>query len=492
MGYDRVLQAGGQIAMTPDEFRAAGHALVEWIAAYRERLQAGEFPVQSPVRPGEILRQLPPAAPEHPEPFAAMLEDLERIVLPGMTHWQHPRFFGYFPSGGSLASVLGDMASTGFAAIGLNWQASPALTEVEQSMCDWLRDLLGLPESFSGVLQDTASAASFVAMVCARERSSGYAASRGGLQQAAPALVVYTSQQAHSSVEKAALLAGFGREHVRAVAVDADFRLSLPALEEAIRADRAAGRVPCAIVATTGTTATTAMDPIAGLARIAARESAWLHVDGAMGGAAMLLPECRHLWEGVEAADSIVVNPHKWLGVVFDCSLYLVRDPEHLVRVMSTNPSYLQTAVDREVRNYRDWGVPLGRRFRALKIWFTLRDIGATALRERLRRDMAMARDFAAAMTATAHWRLVAPVTLQTVCLRHEPPGMDDVALDAHTRRWAQAVNDSGAALVTPAVIAGAWSVRVSVGSEGTQAEDLDALIHILQRAALESAAASR
>ena len=474
--------------MTPDEFRAAGHALVEWIAAYRERLQAGEFPVQSALRPGDILKEIPTSAPEQGEPFAAMLEDLERIVLPGITHWQHPRFFGYFPSGGSLASVLGDMASTGFAAIGLNWQASPALTELEQAMCDWLRDLLGLPGTFAGVLQDTASAASFVALVCARERSTAYAAARGGLQTGAAPLVVYTSRQAHSSIEKAALLAGFGREHVRAIPVDADFRLSVPALEEAIRADRAAGRIPCAIVATSGTTATTAFDPIDAIARVAGREAAWLHVDGAMGGAAMALPEYRHLWRGIEAADSIVVNPHKWMGVAFDCSLYLVRDPEHLVRVMSTNPSYLQTAVDRDVRNYRDWGIPLGRRFRALKIWFTLRDTGAAALRERLRRDIALAQSFAAVMTALPHWRLVAPLTLQTVCLRHEPPGMDDTELDAHTRHWAQAVNESGEAYVTPAVIAGAWAVRISVGSEGARQEDMDALAKTLLRATEHSA----
>jgi aromatic-L-amino-acid decarboxylase len=356
-------------------------------------------------------------------------------------------------------------------------------------MCDWLRDLLGLPGTFSGVLQDTASSASLVALVCARERSSGYAAVGCGLQEHGPALIVYTSQQAHSSVEKAALLAGFGREHVRAIAVDESFRLSLPALQDAIRSDRAAGHLPCAIVATTGTTATTAMDPIAGIAAIAQRESAWLHVDGAMGGAAMILPEYRVLWEGIEAADSIVVNPHKWLGVAFDCSLYLLRDPEHLVRVMSTNPSYLQTAVDRDVRNYRDWGIPLGRRFRALTIWFTLRDSGAAALRDRLRRDIAMAQEFAAAMTALPHWRLAAPLTLQTVCLRHEPPGLDDRGLDAHTRRWAQAVNDSGEAYVTPAVIAGRWAVRVSVGSEGTRAEDMEALQGILARATEKSAA---
>jgi aromatic-L-amino-acid decarboxylase len=476
--------------VTPDEFRRAGHALVEWIAAYREQLAAGTLPVQARVGPGDLIAALPAAAPEHGEPFAAVLADLERLIVPGITHWQHPRFFGYFPSGGSLTSVLGDMVSTGLGVIGLNWQASPALTELEQVTTDWLRDLLGLPAQFSGVLQDTASAASFVALVCARERATDYGAARAGLQGGGAPLVVYTSAQAHSSIEKAALLAGFGREHVRAIELDAEFRMQLPALEAAIRRDRAAGLLPCAVVATSGTTATTAMDPIAPIAAVAGREGLWLHVDGAMGGAAMLLPECRHLWAGIEAADSIVVNPHKWLTIAFDCSLYLVRDPQHLVRVMSTNPSYLQTPMDTQVRNYRDWGIPLGRRFRALKIWMTLRDQGAAAIRARLRRDLANARWLAAQVDATAPWRRVAPLVLQTLCVRHEPPGMDAAALDAHTRRWTQAINDSGAAYLTPAVVAGRWVTRVSIGSALTEATHVAELWEEMRRAAQASAAA--
>ena len=427
--------------MTPEEFRHAGHALVEWIADYRERLARGEYPVQATVKPGEIIAQLPSAAPAAPEAFEAILADLNRIVMPGMTHWQHPRFFGYFPASGSLASVLGDMASTALSSIGLNWQASPALTEVEQVMTDWLRDLMGLPNTFSGVLQDTASAASFVALVSARERANGYAAARGGLQSGTATLMVYTSQQSHSSIEKAALLAGFGREQVRAIPGDAEFRMDVSALRAAMAEDRAAGRQPAAVVATSGTTAVTAFDPIAEIAALTAPEGVWLHVDAAMGGSAMVLPEYRHLWAGIEAADSIVMNPHKWLCVAFDCSLYLVRDPEHLVRVMSTNPSYLQTAVDREVRNYRDWGIPLGRRFRALKIWFTLRDLGTEAIRARLRDHIQWAQDLAATVSADPEWRVVAPVTLQTVCIRHEPAGLTGEALDAHTRTWAQRLN---------------------------------------------------
>ena len=478
--------------MTPEEFRRAGHALVEWIAAYRERLAAGDFPVRARVRPGELIARLPVAAPEAAEPMDSILRDLDRLILPGITHWQHPRFFGYFPTGGSLASLLGDMLSTGFGVIGLNWQAAPALTELEQVTTDWMRDLLGLPGTFAGVIQDTASAASFVALVSARERTTGYAAARSGLQDREAPLIVYTSAQAHSSIEKAAALAGFGREHVRPVEVDGEYRLQVSALEAAIRRDRAQGLRPCALVATTGTTATTAMDPIAAIAEVARREALWLHVDGAMGGAAMLLPEFRHYWDGIESADSIVVNPHKWLSVAFDCSLYFVRDPEHLVRVMSTNPSYLQTPVDKEVRNYRDWGIPLGRRFRALKLWITLREQGASAIRARLRRDIENARWLAQLVERAPPWRCVAPVTLQTVCVRHEPAGLSAESLDQHTRRWTQAVNDSGTAYLTPAIVDGRWMTRVSIGNELTERGHLAELWQAMQAAADVSAAAAR
>jgi aromatic-L-amino-acid decarboxylase len=475
--------------VTPDEFRKAGHALVEWIARYRERLAQGDFPVQARVAPGDLIKQLPTAAPEMPESMDAILADLDRLITPGITHWQHPQFYGYFPSGGSLTSVLGDMVSTGLGVVGLSWQASPALTELEQVTTDWLRDLLGLPDVFSGVIQDTASTASFLALVCARERTTAYGSTGGGMQTAGPPLIVYVSSQSHSSVEKAALLAGFGRANVRQIAVDENFAMDVPELEAAIRGDRAAGLRPCAIVATTGTTSTTAMDPIAPIAQLAQREQIWLHVDAAMGGAAMLLPEYRHHWSGVEAADSIIVNPHKWLTVGFDCSLFLLRDPEHLVRVMSTNPSYLQSPTDIQVRNYRDWGIALGRRFRSLKIWFTLREQGAEAIRRKLRRDIANAKWLEAQVRATPGWHIIAPVALQTVCVRHEPPGLDAESLDRHTRRWSQAINDSGAAYLTAAAAGGRWMVRVSIGSALTDSSYVHKLWEIMQESAAASAA---
>jgi aromatic-L-amino-acid decarboxylase len=296
--------------------------------------------------------------------------------------------------------------------------------------------------------------------------------------------VVYVSAHSHSSVEKAALLAGFGRSNVRSVAVDERYALRVDALADAVRADLAAGRRPCAVVATSGTTTTTAFDPIEGIAAVSREHGLWLHVDAAMAGSGMILPECRGLWQGVEGADSLVWNAHKWLGAAFDCSLYYVRDPEHLVRVMSTNPSYLQSSADGRVKNLRDWGIPLGRRFRALKLWCLIREQGVSGLQRRLRRDLETARWLAEQVAAAPTWRLLAPVALQTLCLRHEPAGLEGEALDRHTLAWAERVNRSGEAYLTPALLDGRWMVRVSVGAIPTEREHVEALWVSLQRAA--------
>jgi aromatic-L-amino-acid/L-tryptophan decarboxylase len=481
--------------MTPEEFRAAGHLLVDWIADHRARVP--DLPVAARVKPGDVAAGLPAHAPEAPEPFGAILGDLEDVVVPGITQTQSPHFFGWFPSNASLASVLGDVASSGLGALGITWQSAPALTEVEQVVVEWLRELTGLSPAWHGVIQDTASTATLVSMIAARERASGYGAAGGGLQAEPAPLVVYTSPHAHSSVAKAVLLAGFGQENLRYVEVDrVSYALRPDALARAMDADRAAGRRPAAVVLSVGTTGTTAVDPIAEVLPIAARHGAWVHVDAAMAGSALLLPEMRHLVAGIEGerdvegsaavagADSLVWNPHKWMGTILDCSLLYVRDPDHLVRVMSTNPSYLRFALDGDVVQYKDWGVPLGRRFRALKLWFHLRLDGAEAIRSRLRRDLANARRFAELVAAEPQWRILAPVALQTVCLRHEPPGIQDEALDAHTLAWAAAVNDSGQAFVTPAMLDGHWMVRVSIGAEATEQADVDALWALLRRTA--------
>jgi aromatic-L-amino-acid decarboxylase len=468
--------------MTPDEFRAAGHRIVDWIADYRATIESR--PVMAQTNPGEVKASIPATPQREPEPFDAIYRDIDRIVAPGITNWQHPRFFGYFPSNGLLASVLGDFLSTGLGVIGLAWQSSPALTEVEEVATDWMRQMLGLSESWSGVIQDTASTSSIVALLCARERATNYSLARGGLQSESSPLVVYASGHSHSSVEKAVALAGFGRENVRVIAHDAAYAMRADALEAQILRDRAEGRLPCAVVATSGTTTSTAFDPLASIGRVAREHGLWMHVDAAMAGSAMILPECRHLWDGVEAADSLIVNPHKWLGAAFDCTLYYVRDPEHLVRVMSTNPSYLQSAADGQVNNYRDWGLPLGRRFRALKLWFLIREQGIDNLQARLRRDLENARWLAEQVVTTEDWRVLAPVQLQTVCVRHEPPGLSGEALDRHTLGWATRINQSGAAYVTPALLDGRWMVRVSIGAEQTERRHVEEMWSLMRREA--------
>ena len=341
--------------------------------------------------------------------------------------------------------------------------------------------MLGLSDRWSGVINDTASTSTLVALLCARERATSYSLARGGLQAEPQPLVVYTSAHSHSSVEKAALLAGFGKSNVRIVPHDGSNAMRPESLEQMVTGGHRNGRKPCAVVATTGTTTTTALDPLDAIARVAKAHGLWMHVDAAMAGSAMILPECRWMWEGVEHADSVIVNAHKWLGAVFDCTIYFVRDPEHLVRVMSTNPSYLQTSADGRVKNYRDWGLPLGRRFRALKLWFLIREQGVDGLQARLRRDLDNAKWLEAQIANTPGWRVLAPVPLQTLCVRHEPGDLSGEALDRHTLAWVARVNQSGEAYLTPAMLDGRWMVRVSIGAELTERVHVEQLWKLMQ-----------
>ena len=469
--------------MTPEEFRRSGHQLIDWIADYRTDI-AGRA-VSAVTEPGDIARALPPEPPDQPEPFDQVLRDVDGTLMPGLTHWAHPRFCAYFPCNSELSSVLGDFLSTGLGVLGLSWQSSPALTELEEVTTGWLRQMVGLSELWRGVIQDTASTSTLVALLSARERTTQYSLERRGLQTDGPPLVVYASELAHSSVSKAAKLAGFGAEHVRLLPHDAHGSMRVDALHAAIGEDRRAGRVPCAVVATTGTTALTSADPIDAIAAVVDRHGVWLHVDAAMAGSAMILPECRWMWTGVERADSIVINPHKWLGAAFDCSAYYVRDVEHLTRVMGTSPSYLGAAAGPSAPNLRDWGIPLGRRFRALKLWCLIRVEGVEGLRARLRRDLRNARWLEAVVRRTPGWRVIVPAILQTVCLRYEPPGLEGNALDRYTLHWVDRVNQSGEALVTPATFGGRWMVRVSVGGLATERPDVAAVWQVIQREAL-------
>jgi aromatic-L-amino-acid decarboxylase len=474
--------------VTPEEFRAAAHELVDWIADYRAAIPGR--PVRSEVAPGWVRARLEGDPPEAAERLADLIEDLDDVVVPGITQTQSPGYYAWFPANASLESVLGDIAASGLGALGITWQSAPAVTEMEELVTDWLRELCGLSDSWVGSIHDTASTACLVSMLVARERATDLSEDRGGLQAEPAPLIVYASTQAHSSVPKAVLLAGFGRDNLRLIPVDpVTLAMDTDQLREEMAADAAAGRRPAAVIASMGTTGTTAFDPLERIVEIAAEHGAWVHVDAAMAGSALLLPECRPLFAGIEGADSFGWNPHKWMGTILDCSLLYVRDVELLVRVFSTNPSYLRSSSDSEVTQFKDWGIPLGRRFRAIKLWFHLRLAGAEAIRHRLRRDLAHAQWLAAQIEATVGWEVCAPVTLQTVCVRHVPDGVDDPeALDRHQQEWAERVNATGRAFITPALVEGRWIVRLSIGAEATQRPDVEALWALCQESALPDA----
>lgn len=474
--------------MTPEEFRSAAHQLVDWVADHRERLAS--LPVRAQVAPGDVRSALPVEPPEGGESITALLADLESIIVPGVTQVQHPMHFGWFPSNASLASVLGDIASGGLGSLGISWESSPALTELEQVVCDWMRQLLGLSDNWHGTIIDTASTAALVAMIVSREQARDQSRDDGGLQSAAQPLVVYTTDQAHSSIVKAALLAGFGDANIRRVGTDSQSQAMRPdLLRKAIEQDRQAGRKPAAIVATVGTTGTTAMDPVAGIVHIGKEYDCWIHVDAAMAGSAMLLRECRWMWHGVEGADSVSLNPHKWMGTILDCSLLYVQDPTALTSVMATDPAYLRSTEDDGVVQYRDWGVPLGRRFRALKLWFHLRIDGPGAIRARLRQDLEDAQWFAEQVSRTPQWELMAPVNLQTICVRHTPTGepLYPAARSAHNQRWVNALNSSGKAFLSVAELGDETIVRVSIGVEGSDRSHLQQLWELMQQTAATS-----
>ncbi len=395
---------------------------------------------------------------------------------------------GYY--GGIIDALRRGNDSAAVAAPSAPRPGAPATSEVEDVVMEWLREMVGLPDTFTGVIEDTASTSTFTALLCARERTSAFSQNRGGLQAEDAPLVVYASDQAHSSVPKAALLAGFGAEHLRLIGTDDEHALRLDLLERAIEDDLAAGRRPCAVVAAVGTTATTALDPVAGIAALCRRHELWLHVDAALAGTAMICPEYRWMWAGVEAADSVVFNPHKWMGTGFDLSAYYVRDPEHLVRVMSTDPSYLRTAQDGTVRNLRDWGIPLGRRFRSLKLWFLLRAEGVEGLQARVRRDVGNAGWLAEQVMAAPEWGLMAPAPLQTVCLRHVPPALagDEEALAAHNAAIVERVVAAGHYYFGTSLLKGRLIIRVSVGAQPTEREHVAGAWTALQEAAVRDA----
>lgn len=458
--------------MNGSEFRRHAHDLVDWIADYLEN--AEQYPVLSRSRPGEIRARLPEHPPEKGEDMADILRDFREIILPGVTHWNHPRFFAYFPANNSGPSILGEMLSAGLGVNAMLWQTSPAATELEERVMNWLGELIGLPgppDGFHGVIQDTASTATLCALVCARERATHFGINRlgcGGMAGAG-SLRIYASTEAHSSVIKGAKVAGFGSENVVLVETDENLRMDPEALDRLIEMDLAGGLVPCCISATVGTTSSTAIDPLPAIGEIAKKHGLWLHVDAALAGSAAIVPEYRHILDGVEHADSLVFNPHKWLLTNFDCSAYFVKDPDNLQQAMAINPEYLKTTADQEVNNFRDWGIPLGRRFRALKLWFVLRSYGAEGLRAMIREHVALAQEFAGWVEEAEGWELTAPVPLNTVCFRRNPGGLSEEDLATVNEELMHRVNAEGTIFLTHTKLKGKYTLRLAVGQTKTE-----------------------
>ena len=448
------------IDMPPEEFRRAAHETVEWIADYLENLR--DLPVLPNVQPGAVSAQLPPSAPDSGEPIERVLEDFRNIIVPATTHWNHPRFHAYFSVSASAPGILAEALAAALNVNGMVWKSSPAFTELELTVVGWLRQWLGLPESFFGLIYDTASVSTLHALIAARDFVDPETRTRGHRT----GLTVYTSEQAHSSVEKGAVALGFGQENVRRIPVDREFRMRPDALAAALEEDAAAGKRPCCVVPTIGTTSTTSIDPVRQVIDIAARYNAWVHVDGAYGGCAGIVPELRCVMDGVDAAHSFVMNPHKWLFTPVDCSVLYTSHPEVLRRALSLVPEYLRTAHDDEVVNLMDYGVPLGRRFRSLKLWFVMRYFGRERMASIIRSHVEMAHRLAGWIAADDRFELCAPVPLSLVCFRMR--GSDEA-----NRALLDRINASGVAFLSHTVLNGQFVLRLALGNLRTTEDDL-------------------
>ncbi len=458
--------------MTPEEFRRHGHTVVDWIADYWRDIESRHL--LSTSTPGATRRALPAAPPQSGESFERIFEDFERIIVPGITHWGHPGWFGYFPANASPPSVLGEILASGLAAQCMSWSTSPAATELEQVTMAWLRELLALPEQFTGVLQDTASSATLVAFISARERAGGDTTR----------LTAYWSEEAHSSVAKAARLAGFADHLCRVIPTDREFAMDPEVLATVVEADRRQGLVPGIVVATMGTTSSTACDPLRVIGEVARRQEAWFHVDAAYGGTLAIAPEIRPLLDGVELADSLVTNPHKVLLTSVHCSAYFVRDVDTLTRTFATNPEYLRSSHDPEVVNFRDWGIPLGRRFNALKLWFVLRSYGSDALREMVRDHLALAQEFRSWVESASEWQVMAPVPMGLVCIRHVPAELagDETAINEHNAALLARVNATGRVFLTHTMLGEHYVIRMAIGAFRTERRHVERAWELLEQ----------
>jgi aromatic-L-amino-acid decarboxylase len=449
--------------MEREEFRKYGHDFVDWIVDYLATVE--KRPVRSQVKPGEISSQIPDRAPETGESMDAIFSDFENIILPGMTHWQHPSWFAYFPANSSPPSILAEMLSAGMGAMCMVWEMSPSAAELEEKVLDWLRQMLGLPEGFDGVIQDGASTSSLVSLLVAREKATGFKTNVTGFQEK---LIVYISEEAHSGIEKGIKIAGYGKKNIRKIPTDDALAMIPEKLEDVIIADKSRGGKPCCVVATVGTTSSAAIDPLRPIGQICQKYGLFLHVDAAYAGTAAILPEKRWLIEGSEYADSFVFNPHKWMLTNFDCSAYFVKDAGALIRTFEIHPEYLKTGVDAVVKNYKDWGIQLGRRFRALKLWFVLRYYGVEGIQSIVREHIRLAEMFKEWVGEHPRFELMAPVHLSLVCFRLND-GRDEEVLNSLNKDFIEKINQTGKLLLTQTTLKGKFVLRMAIGARMTQ-----------------------
>jgi aromatic-L-amino-acid/L-tryptophan decarboxylase len=467
--------------MSPDEFRKHAHELVEWMAGYMEKVE--EYPVKSTVKPGDISGRLPDTPPVNPESFESFLKDFNEIIMPGITHWQSPNFFAYFPANTSPPSILAEMLTSTLAAQCMIWETSPAAAELEEKVMTWLRDMIELPPSFEGVIQDTASTATLAAILTAREKTSDFSINNDGFKNS-PSLRVYCSEQTHSSVEKAVKIAGFGKKNLVKIGVRNDYSIDPGSLRKTIEKDIENGFLPCCVIATIGTTGTTAVDSVRLVGEICREKGIWLHVDAALAGTALLLPEFQWMMDGKEYIDSFVFNPHKWMFTNFDCTAFFVRDPASLIRTFEILPEYLQTRTRGIVNDYRDWGVPLGRRFRALKLWCVIRCYGISGIQEKIRSHIQIAKDLAHWISLEPDFEIMAPVILNTVCFRYKPAGKDDEQLNLINEKLNHALNDSGKLYLTHTLLKNKYTLRMVTAQTNVTLEHVAKAWELIRKAA--------
>jgi aromatic-L-amino-acid decarboxylase len=457
--------------MKPDEFRRHAHELVEWMAGYMENVES--FPVKSQVKPGEIFSKLPDTPPENPESFESFMKDFQEIIMPGITHWQSPNFYAYFPSNNSPESVLAEMLTATLGVQGMIWETSPAATELEQKVMNWLRGMIGLPPEFEGVIQDSASAATLASILTARERKTGFKVNDEGAAKAGT-LRIYCSEQTHSSVDKAVKISGIGKKNLVKIQVRNDFSMDPAKLRQAVADDLRNGYIPCCAIATLGTTGTTAVDPLKEIGEICNEYGIWLHVDAAMGGTALILPEFQWMLKGKEYIDSFLFNPHKWMFTNFDCTAYFVKDAASLIRTFEILPEYLKTRTRGKVNDYRDWGVPLGRRFRALKLWNVIRSFGVKGLQEKVRYHIDIASKLENQILKETDFEILAPVVISVVCFRFRPQGIDEEKVNKLNEKLNHILNDSGKIYLTHTVLNGKYTLRMVTAQTNVTLEHVE------------------